>query len=170
MAGGSGDIAGGSGGAARQVDFSRVGRSELIAIIGGVLLAVALFLPWYHAKTRFALLNGHVGPWTGSAWTVHSILRWFLLAGAVAPLILAYIIVTGAALSWPRGELTAVVAIVAFGLIAYNSLITRPGNARDLIALRYGVWLAIAGTALMLYGAAQRSSEVERGRKPPGTI
>lgn len=170
MAGGSGPIARETGDTARQIDFSRVTRSELIAIAGGALLAAALFLPWYHANTHFATINGHVGPWTGSAWTVHPVLRWFLLAGAAAPLILTYIVVTGAALSWPRGELTAVVAIVAFGLIVYNSLITRPGNARDLISLRYGVFVAIAGTALMLYGAAQRSSEVERGRKPPGTI
>jgi hypothetical protein len=170
MAGGSGDITSGSSDAARQLDFSRVTRSELIAIAGGLLLAISIFLPWYHANTRFALLNGHIGPWTGSAWTVHPVLRWLLLAAAVAPLILTYIVVSGAALSWPRGEMTAVVAITAFGLIAYNSLITRPGNARGLIALRYGLWIAIAGTALMLYGAAQRSSEVERGRKPPGTI
>lgn len=170
MAGGSAEAAGGSGDAQPGLDLTRITRSEVIAIAGGLLLAASLFFSWYHAKTGFATINGHVGPWSGTGWTVHPVLRWLLLAAAAAPLILTYIVVTGAALSWPRGELTAVVAITAFGLIAYNSLITRPGNTRSLIALRPGVYIAIAGTALMLYGAALRSGEVERRRRPPGTI
>jgi hypothetical protein len=151
------------------IDWSKVTRSELIAIAGGLLLAASLFFAWYHAKVN-GTINGHIGPWTGSGWTVHPILRWLLLAAAAAPLILTYIVVSGAALSWPRGEVTAVVAITAFGLVAYNGLITRPGNSRGLVSLKVGLFIAIAGTALMLYGAALRSSEAERTRKPPGTI
>jgi hypothetical protein len=154
-----------------RIAWSKVTRSELIAIAGGLLLAGSLFFAWYHAKTMFASIPGHPhGPATDTGWEAHPILRWLLLAAAAAPLILTYIVVSGAALSWPRGEVTAVVAITAFGLIAYNSLITRPGNTRGLVSLKAGVFLAIAGTALMLYGAAVRSSEVERTRKPPGTI
>jgi hypothetical protein len=153
------------------IDFSRLTRSELIAIAGGLLLAASLFFAWYHAKTMFASIPGHAhGPATDSGWEAHPILRWLLLAAAAAPLILTYIVVSGAALSWPRGEVTAAVAITAFGLIAYNALITRPGNTRGLISLQAGVFVAIGGTALMLYGAALRSSEAERQRKPPGTI
>jgi hypothetical protein len=153
------------------IDWSRLTRSELIAIAGGLLLAASLFVAWYHAKTMVASIPGHAhGPATDSGWEAHPILRWLLLAAAAAPLILTYIVVSGAALSWPRGEVTAVVAITAFGLIAYNALITRPGNTRGLISLQAGVFVAIGGTALMLYGAALRSSESERTRKPPGTI
>jgi hypothetical protein len=145
-------------------------RSELIAIAGGLLLAFSLFTAWYHAENRNATINDRVGPWTGTGWQVHPILRWLLLLAAVAPLILAYIVIRGHALSWQRGELTALVAISAFGMIAYNALITRPGNTRGLIALRPGVFVAIAGTVLMVLGAAQRTAEGERLRKPPGTI
>ena len=97
-------------------------------------------------------------------------MRFLLLAAAAAPLILAYIIVRDHALSWPRGEMTAVVAIAAFGLIAYNGFVTKPGAPTAEISLQIGFFLAIAGTALMLYGAATRSGETERKRKPPGTI
>ena len=151
-------------------DWSRVTRAELIAIAGGILLAVGLFLGWYHAKTDLAIINGHTGPWSGTGWQVHPILRWLLLLAAAAPLILTYIVVRGHALSWPRGELTAVVAIFAFGLIIYNAIISRPGNTRGLIGLEGGVFVSIIGTAVMLFGAAQRSSESDRGRNPPGTI
>jgi hypothetical protein len=154
----------------RRIDWSRVTRSELIAIAGGLLLAASLFFAWYHAKTIYGIVNGHHGPWTGSGWAVHPILRWLLLAAAAAPLILTYIVVSGAPLSWQRGEVTAIVAITAFGLIVYNALISRPGNTRGLVSLKPGVFIAIAGTALMLYGAALRTSEAERTRKPPGTI
>jgi hypothetical protein len=38
------------------------------------------------------------------------------------------------------------------------------------IELAWGWYLAFAGSALMLVGAARRSGESERRRKPPGTI
>src|ERR1700731_3060705 len=66
------------------IDWSKLTRSELIAIAGGLLLAASLFFAWYHAKVN-GTINGHAGPWTGSGWTVHPILRWLLLAAAAAP-------------------------------------------------------------------------------------
>ena len=38
----------------------------------------------------------------------------------MAPLILAWIIIRGHALAWPRGELTAVVALVALTLTVFR--------------------------------------------------
>jgi hypothetical protein len=152
------------------MDLSRVSRSELIAIGGGLLLAIGLFLNWYHLQNGNAAIGTTHGPATLSGWDVHTVLRFLLLAGAAAPLILAWIIARGHALSWPRGEVTAVVAITAFGLLLYNAVITRPGNPRSLISLQYGYFIAIVGTLLMLVGAAARTSETGRKRKPPGTL
>ena len=151
------------------MEIKKLERGELIAIGGGVLLGIGLFLPWYHLVNSFAVLNGP-GPKTLSGWQVHTIIRWLLLLAAAAPLILSYIIVRGHRLSWPRGEMTLVVAIAAFGLIVYNALIKRPGNIRSLVELRYGVFVALLGTVLMGVGAALRSSEGARQRKPPGTV
>jgi hypothetical protein len=145
-------------------------RNELAALAGGVLVAIGVFLNWYetNAGNRAANIDGMKGSF--SAWDVHPILRWLLLAAAVAPFILAYIIVRGHELSWARGEMTAVTAIAAFGLIVYNGVIDRPGEPSSEISLQPGWWVALLGTLLMLGGAALRSSEVERTRKPPGVI
>ena len=150
--------------------FERLERGEWIAVAGGILLAVALFLGWYHLQNANATLGDHTGPATLSAWQAHPILRWFLLAGAAAPLILAWIVMREHALSWPRGEMTAVTAIAALGLLLWVGVINRPGDPRSLVHLRFGWLVAAVGAALMLVGAVMRTQENETRRKPPGTI
>jgi hypothetical protein len=149
---------------------TRLHRNEYVGMAGGALLAVSVFLPWYGTDpaNRFAQIDGARG--NQSCWDVHPILRWLLLAAAVAPFILAYIIANDVHLSWARGEMTLVTSIAAFGLIVYNGLIDRPGEPSSAISLKYGWFLAVLGTFAMIFGAALRSSEHERPRKPPGTI
>jgi hypothetical protein len=148
----------------------RLGRSEALGALGGLLLAVGVFLPWYatSATNRNADIDGARG--TFSAWDVHPILRWLLLAAAVAPFILAYIIARDRELSWPRGEMTAVVAIAAIGLIGYVGLLDRPGQPSGEIGLRFGWFVALLGAGLMLAGGASRAGGTERPRKPPGVL
>ncbi len=135
---------------------------------GGVLLVAGVFLPWYgtDASNSHSQVDGRTG--SLSAWDVHPILRWLLLAAATAPFVLAWIILRGHALSWARGEMTVVTSIAAFGLIAYNGLVDRPGDIA--ISLKLGFAVALAATLVMIGAAAKRSSESERPRKPPGTI
>jgi hypothetical protein len=144
-------------------------RSEVIALVGGLLLAIGLFLPWYHIDAGNTI-NSYHGPKTLSGWQVHTTARWFLLLAAIGPLILAWIIYRGHALSWPRGEMTAVGAIAAAGLIAYMTIIDKPGDTTGLTHLRWGAFVALLGALLELAGSATRASSVERPRKPPGTI
>ena len=148
----------------------RLGRGEIIAAVGGVLLAICLFLPWYETSpdNRNAVIDGARGSLSG--WEVHPIMRWLLLAAAVAPLILLYIVMRDHQLSWPRGEMTAVVGIAAFGLIGYTGLLDRPGDPSGEISLRFGFWGAFLGSILMSVGGAMRASESERARKPPGVL
>jgi hypothetical protein len=147
----------------------RLSRSEWIAVAGGLLLIVAVFLPWYGtSENPNAVIDGERGDF--SAWQVHPILRWLMLAAALAPLILAWIVLRDHVLSWPRGEMTAVVAIAAFGLVLYSGIVTRPGEPRAQISLQLGWFLAIVGIVLMLVGGAKRAAEVERARKPPGVL
>jgi hypothetical protein len=135
---------------------------------GGALLVAGVFLPRYatDASNPHSEVDGRTGPIT--AWDVHPILRWLLLAAATAPFVLAWIILRGHALSWARGEMTVVTSIAAFGLIAYNGIVDRPGDIA--ISLRLGFAAALAATLIMVGAAAKRSSESERPRKPPGTI
>jgi hypothetical protein len=149
---------------------ARLHRNEYMGMLGGALLVVSVFLPWYGTdrSNRFANIGGHRGD--QSCFDVHPILRWLLLAAAVAPFILAYIIANDVKLSWARGEMTAVTSIAAFGLIVYNGIIDRPGEPSSAISLEFGWFVALLGTLMMIVGASLRSSEHERARKPPGTI
>lgn len=149
---------------------ARLHRDEYMGMLGGALLAVSVFLPWYgtDSDNRFANIDGERGH--QSCFDVHPILRWLLIAAAVAPFILAYIIANDIKLSWARGEMTAVTSIAAFGLVVYNGIIDRPGEPSSAISLEFGWFLAVLGTLMMIAGAALRSSEHERARKPPGTI
>jgi uncharacterized membrane protein len=152
------------------MDLSRVQRGEWIAIAGGVLLAAGLFLGWYHLENGNATLGDVKGPATLTGFDAHPTMRWLLLAAAAAPLILAWIIAHDHALSWPRGQLTSVVAIAAFGLIFYAGVVDRPGDPSGLVGLRPGWAVSLVGTLLMLFGSVKRQNETEIKRKPPGTI
>jgi hypothetical protein len=144
---------------------------EILAMAGGALLAIGLFLPWYSVENKRGMIgNGLRGPGDFTGWEVHDIQRWLLIAAAAAPLILAYIVVRGHKLSWARGEITAVTSIAAFGLIMYAGIIDKPGEPKGLIGLKYGWILSLLGVIAMLVGSALRASEVERARKPPGVL
>jgi hypothetical protein len=145
-------------------------RGEWVAMAGGAVLALALFLTWYDAGSANATIADRRGPTSLSAWEVHHTLRFLLLAAAAAPFILAWIVIREHELSWPRGEVTSVVAIAAAGLIFYNGVIDRPGEPASDIHLRWGWFIALAGAALMFLGAVIRQAEVQAARRPPGVL
>jgi len=148
----------------------RLGRGELIAAVGSILLAVCVFLPWYETApdNPNAMIDGARGAL--SAWEVHSVVRWLLLAAAAAPLILVWIVIRDHELSWPRGEMTAVAAIAAFGLTAYVGFLDRPGTPSGEISLQPGFFGALVGTLLMIAGGAISAGQIQRTRKPPGVL
>jgi|SRR3954447_3689596 hypothetical protein len=152
------------------MSLGRLGRGELLAVAGGILLALGLLLPWY--KTDPGNRNANIDGRRGSlnAFDAHPILAWVLLAAAVAPLILAWIIARDHELSWPRGEMTAVVAMIALVLVLYVGVISRPGEPRSQISLQLGWFVSVAGSLLILVGGASRASGTERPRKPPGVL
>ena len=153
------------------MDLRQLDRGELIAVAGGVLLALSLFLPWYKLGNRFSVLNGCKGPNSScTGWESLSVIRVLLLLAAAAPLILAYIIVRGHALSWPRGELTAVTALTALTLVIFRGVIDKPGSPPGEISIGYGWWVALIGGLLILTGSIWRSRESSARRKPPGVL
>lgn len=150
--------------------MERLTVNELVAMVGGLLLGAGVFVKWYESVSPLAELAGARGLGTYSGWQVHLVIRWLLLVMAIAPFVLAYIIVRDHQLAWARGELTAVLAIFAFGLLLYVGVIDRPGEPPGQIELEWGWYVALAGSALMLVGAARRTGEAERARRPPGTF
>ena len=148
----------------------KLSKSEWIAALGGVLLGLCTFMPWYepNADNRNAVVAGSRE--AVSAWDAHSLLRFLFLAAAIAPIVLLYIVLRDHPLSWPRGEMTAVVAIAAFGIIGYLGIIDRPGEPSGEIGLGLGWFLSMAGVILMAIGGAMRAGGTERPRKPPGVL
>jgi hypothetical protein len=153
------------------VDFKALNRGELIATGGGMLLGISVFLAWYSLGNGFARLNSCHGPDSScTGWHALSIMRFALLGAAVAPAVLGWIIVRGHALAWPRGELTAVVAVVALVLTFFRGVIDRPGSPPGEIGVEFGWWVALAGGLLILAGSMWRSQESAPRRKPPGVL
>ena len=156
--------------------FGNLSRGEWIAMLGGLLLGISLFVKTYEARpenpnaTLETGEKGYCGDHTCSFFQVHGIMRWLLLAAALAPFILAWIIIREHELSWQRGEVTAVVAIAAAGLLLYTGIIDRPGEPSGAIELDWSWYTAMGGALFMLAGAFMRTSESERARKPPGVL
>jgi hypothetical protein len=155
---------------ARPLDTTRLSRTEFVAMAGGALLALGLILNWYSTNPGNAAANIDGERGSFNAFEVHPFLAWLLLLAAISPFILSWIIARGHQLSWARGELTAVAAIAALGLIIFNGLISRPGDPSSEISLEIGWYLALLGALLIIGGSALRASETGRARKPPGTF
>jgi hypothetical protein len=152
------------------MNWGRVARGEWIAMAGGLLVIISLFLPCYKTDpdNPFANIDGDRG--SLSVWDVHPYSRWILLLAALAPFLLAYIIVREHQLSWPRGQATSVLAIYIAGFCLYWGFIDRPGEPSSEISLQIGWFGILLGAILMFAGSFMRTSETEVKRKPPGTL
>ncbi|MGI8623779.1 MAG: hypothetical protein ACR2NB_09915 [Solirubrobacteraceae bacterium] len=151
------------------MDFANLRRGEIAAALGGVVLIFALFLPAYSPSDN---KNARVAGGTGDAsiWDANSISRVLLLVAAVAPMILLYVVIRGHELSWPPGELTAVVGLAAVTVLFWNGVISRPGEPAGQIGLSAGWFLAFLGALGVAGGGAVLASMSERRRKPPGVL
>jgi hypothetical protein len=161
-----------------RFDFSRLRRGDVISALGGLVLFVSLFLPWFGVDTSATQLCGS-GKESCSAYDTFKLFTTFIVPGldllltaaAVAPFILVWIIIRGHELSWPPGEVTAIVGITATALILYNGIVDRAGEDPSLITLKYGWFVALVGALMILLGAA--TVMMTRGgavRRPPGTF
>jgi hypothetical protein len=151
------------------MDLRQLDRGELVAVLGGAILGVSIFLAWFTLGDKFTVLGSCRGPNTlCSAWKSMMIIRYLLLITAVAPLVLAWIIIRGHALSWPRGEMTAIIAIAALTFTVFRGVIDRPGTPPGQISISYGWWIGLAGGFLILIGSVWRAQESATTRKPPG--
>jgi hypothetical protein len=163
-----------------MMDTSKLGRSEIIGMVAAAVLVLGLFLEWYSLSTDPSVVQRGgdpanwacgVGDSSCTGWETFPILRWLLLAAAAAPFILSWIVIRGHALSWPRGELTAIVGLTAFVLIAYNGIVDKPQDGLE-ISLAFGYWLALLASIGIFVSGGFRAVESGGGarRKPPATF
>jgi hypothetical protein len=163
-----------------RLDATKLDRSEIVGMVAAAVLVFSLFLPWYSLSTDPSVVQRGsdpsnwacgVGESSCSGWETFPILRWLLLGAAAAPFILAWIVIRGHALSWPRGELTAIVGATAFVLIAYNGIVSKPQDGLE-IGLTVGYWLALLSCIGIFFSGGLRAVESGGGgqRKPPATF
>jgi hypothetical protein len=162
------------------VDFSRLNRTRVVvgALASALLVVSVLFLPWFSLTDAPERAEQGSSAWicgTGdhscTAFETFPVLRWLLLLAAIAPPILAFILVRGYKLDWPPGEMTMVAGMIATVLILYNGLIDRPGDTFG-IGLDYGYWLALLAAITIAGVGFTRSLEsgARKERKAPGTV
>jgi hypothetical protein len=153
------------------MELRELDRGEVLAAIGGVLIAVSLFLTWYSLGNRYAYVASCRYPHGGcSGWSSLGAIKFLLLIAAVAPGVLVWVVIRSHRLSWPRGELTAVIALCALTLVLFRGIIDRPGWPSGEVGISIGWFVALLGGLLILLGALTRSNESSRRRKPPGML
>jgi hypothetical protein len=165
-------------------DVKRLKPAEFIGFAGAAVLVLALFLlNWFStdcpseaaAKSMAdgcnpnSQLQNQFGSFTG--WETYDLMKWFLLAGCIAPFVLAYILVRGHNLSWRPGEITMIIGMILFALILLNGVILgRPGGQTRTnvdIHLEIGYLIGLIGAFLISFGGFRRQAEDIKA-KPPG--
>ncbi len=77
----------------------------------------------------------------------------------------------GHKLSWPRGEVTTVVAVTALTLVIVRGIIIKPGEPSGEISLGIGYLVSLIGAFVMLISSAfHRAKADDTARKPPGVF
>ena len=159
------------------MDTSELRRSEYVGLIAALILVISLFLEWYSLGSDAVRDESEdwvcgVGNNSCSGFDTFPIMRWLLIAAAAAPFILTYIVIRGHRLTWPRGELTAVVGLVAFVLIAYNGVVDKPSASNIQVSLSYGYFVALLAALGIFLAGGFRAVESGGGaqRKPPATF
>ena len=133
-------------------------RAEPVAGVGGALLLIALFLPWYGLQDIAAV---HVNAW--QAFSITDVLLALIALPAIA------VPIVSRTAEGPAKPIDAAVIASATGrlavlLVAYKLL--NPPGPNELVELRYGGWLALAGALVARIG----SLLTMRDESTPGAV
>jgi hypothetical protein len=133
------------------VDLRRLRFGEWLALAGGVLLIVSLFLPWYGDVSGF------------EAMTVIDILLVLIAAVGIALAVLQATQTTPA-LPVAFGVLTVVIGAIGVLLVLFR-LIDSPGDVGGPAA---GAWLGLVAAAGMTVGGWRALANEHVPHLPPG--
>ncbi|MEJ7875141.1 MAG: hypothetical protein WKF62_00660 [Solirubrobacterales bacterium] len=163
------------------MEISALDRNRTIAgAVASAALILSLFLlPWFELSADNRVEQGAwvcgVDDLSCTGWETFSILRYLLLAAALAPAILGYILIRGHKLSYPPGEMTMIAGFAAFVLIAYNGILFKPEPVEGQVfgtSLGVGYWIGLIAAVVIGIVGFMRSmaSGGRQQRKAPGTV
>lgn len=135
------------------MDISRLRTGEWMTGIGGILLFVSLFLPWYgFSAGAGAVVVGD----SWSAWTALGGIDWLLFIIAAIAIVTTVLTALGRSISLPitLSAITAALGIVALALIVFRIIDNpAPGVASDFISMRWGIFVALVAAAVLTVGS-----------------
>lgn len=157
------------------LDLSQLSVYEYVGMVSGVLLFVALFLPWFGTGSNpdSTIDTAGIGPnATATAWQTFRIVDWLLLLLSFAPFILAWIVARRHKLDWPTGEVTMVTGLIGIFLVLCNGVILGKPKPAIQISLEAGWFLGLLGClGIFLAGLMRQGANASgKGRKPPGSV
>jgi hypothetical protein len=137
-----------------KIDFNRLRPAELVAGLGGLVLGVATFLPW------FGFSSGNL-----DAWRAFDVIDVLLGLAALAGLALFWLTLTRASPAMPvaAGVWCTLLGLIATLCVVFR-LVDHPAGAFDRCV---GVWIGLAGALLVLIGAWLAINDERPFRRSP---
>src|SRR5215213_2547351 len=149
------------------MDTSRLTTGDIIAGVGGIVLLISLFLPWYGASVD---VGGFSASESGTGWEALSFIDILLFLIALA----AIAIVAARATGRLPDEVPAAVVLLGLGalgvlLVLYRIIDIPGGDVPDEVDLsrKIGVFVALIASAAVAYGGWRRNAETPAARAEP---
>ncbi|HXE46461.1 MAG TPA: hypothetical protein VN635_14865 [Conexibacter sp.] len=141
----------------------RLRRGEVAAAGGAIALLVDMFALWWYCSAQLSL----------HAWQAHTVLRWLMLATALAALALAVLTITQRTPAVPVTVAVVVTTLAALltVLLAWRVIVDHPGP--DSVSVRVGAWLGLLASATILLGACWSMRDEGTGStaaQPPAPV
>ena len=148
------------------MDTSRLTTGDMIAGVGGVVLLISLFLPWYGVSID---IGGVSASDSGTGWEALDFIDILLLAVSVA----AIGVVAARAAGQLPPEVPGAVVLLALGalamlLVLYRIIDIPVDDVPDEVDLsrKIGIFIALIGAAAVAYGGWRTNTETPGAGAP----
>ncbi|MEA2366355.1 MAG: hypothetical protein QOI32_1867 [Thermoleophilaceae bacterium] len=152
------------------MDTTKLTTGDIVAGVGGLVLLISLFLPWYGVSADVAGVSVSV---SGSGWEVLGFIDILLFLIAVV----AIVVVAARAAGRLPAEVPGSVVLLGLGALAVLLVLFRiidipAGDVPDGVDLsrKLGIFIALIGAAAVAYGGWRTNAEtpgVAAPARPP---
>jgi len=152
------------------MDTSRLTSGDISAGIGGIVLLVSLWLPWYGVSVS---VGGFSASEDASGWEVFSTIDIILFLVAIAAIALVALKAAGRL----PADVPVPVVLLALGALAVLLILFRlidtpaPGDLPDEIDVsrKIGLFIGLIGAAGIVYGGWRSNMEAPQARQAATT-